>query len=196
MRSIVNGGAIWALAALAGCSAVNVFDKGPVVVDYHAGTTELSGYPKMSVGADNSFFDRAGSHESHKFGPFEVRQCNATKTACSLGLVILDAEMQILSVGDATAKLQIKIDYKVGAEWRRDVPGGVYVDKLTNPEIIHDQGSVSRVAEIAYGEVRHIELPYGLSYTVCVSAPGVDPMSFRLCAQQLNVKNPSSVPAF
>lgn len=196
MRLVVLGSAMIAMAALTGCSGWNVFDKGPVVVDYHVGTTESSGYPKMTVGTNDSFFERAGAQQRDTFGPYYVRQCNAQRTACSLGLVMLNSEIKILSVDDATAKLQITVDYKVGPEWRRDVAGGVLVDKLSNAEIIHDQGTVSRTAEIPYGEVRHVELPYGLSYTLCASGPGVTTLSTRPCANQLNMKNPSSVPVF
>ncbi|RBC02531.1 hypothetical protein C3E97_007135 [Pseudomonas sp. MWU12-2115] len=195
MRLVVIGGAMVALATLAGCAGLNLFDKGPVVVDYHAGTTEQSGFPRSASGTDDSFFNGAGSERRQTFGPYHVRQCNAERTSCSLGLVILNTNMQILSVGEATAKLQVKIDYKVGAESHRDV-AGVLERKLTNPEIVHDQGSVSRIAEIPYGEVRHVDLPYGLSYTLCVSAPGVKPENARPCANQLNVNSPASTPTF
>ena len=195
MRLVVMSGATIALAALTGCSGWNPFDKGPVVVDYHVGTTELSGYPKMTQGTSDSFYEGAGSQRRDTFGPYDVRQCNTQRTACSLGLVTLNSELKILSVGDATTKLQITVDYKVGPESRRDQAGGVFAAKLPNAEIIHDQGTVSRTAEIPYGEVRHVELPYGLSYTLCASAPGVTTQSARPCANQLNVKNPSSVPA-
>ncbi|MGF6167663.1 hypothetical protein M2426_001251 [Pseudomonas moraviensis] len=195
MRSVVISGAMIALAVLTGCSGWNTFDKGPVVVDYHVGTTELSGYPKMTEGTSDSFYEQAGSQRRDTFGPYNVRQCNTQRTACSLGLVTLNSELKILSVGDATTKLQITVDYKVSPEWRRDVAGGVFTAKLPNSEIIHGQGTVSRTAEITYGEVRHVELPYGLSYTLCASAPGVTTKSTRHCANQLNVKDPSSVPA-
>lgn len=119
-----------------------------------------------------------------------VRQCNTQRTVCSLGLVTLNSELKILSVGDATTKLQITVDYKVspeGVETWREVSSRPSSREF---EIIHDQGTVSRTAEIPYGEVRHVELPYGLSYTLCASAPGVTTKSTRPCANQLNVKDP------
>ncbi|WP_454863884.1 hypothetical protein [Pseudomonas hormoni] len=196
MRSIVGCSAVLALASVAGCTNWGSADKGPVVVDYYAGTTDLSGYPGMGTGAGNVLYGTAGAADGYRYQPLEVRQCNAQKSACALGIVNLVSQIQILSVGDTVAKLRVDLNYQVGAEGRGDWSGNTYVEKLSVPEIINDKGEVSRTAEIPYGEVRHIELPYGMSFTLCVSPPGVSNMSARPCAGQLKVKDPTDVAGF
>ncbi|MDN3218900.1 hypothetical protein [Pseudomonas nunensis] len=195
MRLIVIGSAVLAFATLAGCAGW-FGPQGPVVVDYYAGMTDLSGYPKMKVGEVDSLFDTSGVTKKHPFRPFNVRQCNTQRTECSLGIVGLTSHVQILSVGESSAKLKVSFDYKVGDEWRNTVAGGAFVEKLPDLEVILDQGEVSRTAEIPYGEVRHVELPYGLIFTLCASPPGVSNMDARPCASQLEVKDYSGAPAF
>ncbi|MBK5376190.1 hypothetical protein JFT81_16285 [Pseudomonas sp. TH43] len=196
MRSVVGCSVVLALATLAGCANWGGADKGPVVVDYYAGTTDLSGYPGMGIGAGNVLYGNAGAAEGYRYQPLEVRQCNAQKSACALGIVNLVSQIQILSVGDTVAKLRVDLNYQVGAEGRREWPENTYVEKLSVPEIINDKGTVSRTAEVPYGEVRHIELPYGVSLTLCVSPPGVSNMNTRPCAGQLKVKDTTGVPVF
>lgn len=196
MRSVVGFGAVLALAVLAGCASFGGASKGPVVVDYYAGTTDLSGYPGMGVGAGNALYDSVGGQVAFHYQPLEVRQCNAQMSACSLGIVNLTSRVEILSVDANSAKVRVDLDYQVGAEGRREWPGTKVVETVTVPEIINDQGSRSRTADIPYGEIRHVQLPHGVDFALCVSPPGVTNLDRRPCAAQLAVKNPTGATAF
>lgn len=196
MRSFVACSVVLAMATLTGCTNWGGADNGPVVVDYYAGTTDLSGYPGMGTGAGNVLYGIAGAADGYRYQPLEVRQCNAQKSACALGIVNLVSQIQILSVGDTVAKLRVDLSYQVGADGRRQWPGNTYIEKLSVPEIINDKGAVSRTAEVPYGEVRHIELPYGMNFTLCVSPPGVSNLDTRSCEGRLKVRDTTDVAVF
>lgn len=196
MQSTVGFGVALAFAALAGCATEKPFVQQPVVVDYYAGTTDLSGYPGMGIGAKNTLTGDAGASYDFRYQPLNVRRCNSEMTECSLGLLDLTSQVTILDVGPSTAKVQVVLGYQVGKEVRHEALGTSTV--LTLPpdvDIISDKGQVTRSAEIPYGAVRSIELPYGAALTLCVSPPGVSNMDPRPCAESLRVRDPSVVPA-
>lgn len=195
MRSVVGCGAMLALAMLAGCAGSG--HSNPVVVDFRAGSTDLSGYPGLGIGAGNVLSGPAGSRSPDQhYQPFEIRQCDAQMTACALGFVNLVSRVEILSVDSTSAKVRVDLDYQVGAEGNRKWDGSRFNDKLPVPEIINDQGTRSRTADIPYGEVRHIQLPYGVDFALCVSPPGVTNLDIRPCADKLAVRNPTGSTAF
>ncbi|MCP1645638.1 hypothetical protein J2T41_005284 [Pseudomonas citronellolis] len=195
MRSFVGVGGVLvlALATISGCASWGRGDEKLVVVDYYAGTTDLSGYPGMGVGAGNALTGSPGIAEKVLYQPLEVRRCNVEMTECSLGIVDLSSQVTILSVGSSTAKVQVDLNYKVGAEYRRESPGSSVVAKLSVPEVIHGQGTITRSADLPYGEIRNVELPYGVAFTLCVSPPGVSNIDIRPCASKLRVKDPSGL---
>lgn len=196
MRSTVGLGAVFAFAALAGCVTEKPLAQRPVVVDYYAGTTDLSGYPGMGLGASTTLTGNAGARNDFRYQPLNVRRCNSEMTECSLGLLDLTSQVTILEVGPSTAKVQVVLGYQVGKEVRHEALGTSTV--LTLPpdvNLISDKGQVTRSAEIPYGAVRSIELPYGAALTLCISPPGVSNMDPRPCAESLRVRDPSVFPA-
>lgn len=195
MRSVLGCGAMLALAMLAGCAGSG--HSNPVVVDYRAGSTDLSGYPGLGIGAGNVLFGPKGSRSVPQYyQPLDVRQCDAQMTACALGYVNLVSRVEILSVDSTSAKVRVDLNYQVGAEGNRKWDGTKLKQKLPVPEIINDQGTRSRTADIPYGEVRHIQLPYGVAFALCVSPPGVTNLDSRPCAEKLAVRIPTGTTAF
>ncbi|MCY1517777.1 hypothetical protein D9M68_524750 [compost metagenome] len=195
MRSTVNIGVAFALVALAGCSYGVRPDQLPVVVDYYAGATDLSGYSGMGIGAGNTLLGKAGSSDPLRYPALEVKRCNAEMTACALGLVDLTSQVTILEVDPSTAKVQVVLDYRVGKEVRHEWMGSRVISTLpSDVEVINDSGQVTRSAEIPYGVVRSVVLPYGVALTLCVSPPGTSNLDERPCSENLRVRDPSVVP--
>lgn len=196
MRSVVCGGAVFALAILGGCANFGGANSGAVVVDHYAGTTDLSGYPGMGVGMGSLLYGPAGARDAISYQPLDVRQCNKQMTACALGIMNLTSRIEIVSVGTDAAKVKVDLQYQIGSEGRRSWEGTEFVTKVNVPDIINDQGVISRIAEISYGEVRHIQLPYGVDFALCVSAPGVTTLDNRPCSSRLKVLDPTGAVAF
>lgn len=196
MRSVAGFTVGLGLAVLAGCAGWNASHRGPVVVDYRVNSEDISGRRKMNIVEGNSFFDVAGSTNSQTYPPVTIRQCNAQRTECSLGIVTLTSQIQILSVDEQSTKLRLDFVYKVGEEWRRETSSTKQVYSLPMPEVIKDEGRVTRSADIPYSETRRVELPYGLSLSLCVSAPGVTTMDQRPCTNQMVHADAKRSPAF
>lgn len=180
-----------ALAAVAGCSSQGSKNQESVVVDFYAGTTDKSGYPGMGIGAGNVFDGAVGVVAPFNYQPLPVRQCNAANTACALGLVDLASNVSVLSIGPRSATIKVDLSYRVSGASRREWPGKKIVEKVGVPEVINDQGTFSRSAEIPYGQVRKVDLPYGVAFTFCVSPPGTSNRDARPCASALSVRDTS-----
>lgn len=196
MRSVAAFTVVLGLAVMAGCAGWNGSHRGPVVVDYQVNSEDISGRPKVNIVEGNSFFDAAGSTNSQNYPPVTIRQCNAQRTECSLGIVTLTSQIQILSVDEQSTKLRLNFVYKVGEEWHRETSSTKQVHSLPMPEVIKDQGRVTRTVDIPYSETRRVELPYGLGLSLCVSAPGVTTMDQRPCTNQLAHADAKSSPTF
>lgn len=181
---------------LAGCAGWKGSHRGPVVVDYQINSEDVSGRLKVIIVEGNSFFDVAGATDNQTYPPVTIRQCNAQRTECSLGIVTLTSQIQTLSVNEQSTKLRLDFVYTVGEEWRRETSSTKQVHSLPMPEVIKDQGRVTRTADIPYSETRRIELPYGLSLSLCVSAPGVTTLYQRPCTNQMVHADMKSSPAF
>lgn len=193
MRFSVAVSVAVALAAVAGCSSLGTKNQQSVVVDFYAGTTDKSGYPGMGVGAGNVFDGPIGAVASFNYQPLPVRECNAANTACALGLVDLASNVSVLSIGPHSATIKVDLSYRVSGESRREWPGMKIVEKVSVPEVINDQGTFSRSAEIPYDQVRKVDLPYGVAFTFCVSPPGTSDRDVRPCASNLSVRDTSSL---
>ncbi|TWC44512.1 hypothetical protein FBY04_14619 [Pseudomonas sp. SJZ080] len=196
MRSVAGFTVVLSLAVLAGCAGWNGSHRGSVVVDYQVNSEDISGRPKVNIVEGNSFFDVAGATDSQTYPPVTIRQCNAQRTECSLGIVTLTSKIQIISIDEQSTKLRVDFVYKVGEEWRRETSSTKQVHSLPMPEVIKDQGRVTRTADIPYSETRRVELPYGLSLSLCVSAPGVTTMNQRPCTNQMVHADAKNSPAF
>lgn len=196
MRSVAGFTAVLSLAVLAGCAGWNGSHKEPVVVDYQVNSENISGRPKMNIVEGNSFFDVAGSTNSQTYPPVTIRQCNAQRTECSLGIVTLTSQIQILSVDKQSTKLRLDFVYRIGEGWRRETSSTKQMRSVPMPEVIKDEGRVTRTADIPYGETWQVELPYGLSLSLCVSEPGATTMNQRPCTNQMVHADAKSSPAF
>lgn len=196
MHSVLCSGALFALAILGGCTNMGRGDLAVVVVDHYAGTTDLSGYPGMGVGMGRSLYGPSGTHDGIIYQPLEIRQCNKQITACALGIMNLIGRIEIISVSDEAAKVKIDLSYQVGFEGRRSWAGTEISTTVNAQDLINDQGRFSRSAEISYGEVRHIQLPYGVNFALCVSAPGVTNLDYRPCSSELKVSDLTGTVAF
>jgi len=196
MRSAVGIGSALALAALVGCSLRGTGNEQPVVVDYHVGTTERSGYSfATGLGGGDFFFGNVDSQRKIISQPFDVRKCNAEMSACALGIVNLTTSVAIRSVSPDGVIVEVAAAYQVGSQGSRDGGSWQQNKHLKLPEIINDGGTVTRLSKIPYGEARKVELPYGVIFSLCVSPPGTSSMDVRPCASELQASNSSGLQA-
>lgn len=184
------------MAVLVGCSSGGQFEQRSVIVDYYAGATDLSGYPGMGMGGGDFLEGQAGASRDSTYPILDVKRCNAEMTACSLGLMDLSSRITVLEVGPSAAKVQVALAYRVGREVRREAYSTSTVQTLpSDVDVLFDEGQETRSAEIPYGVVRGIDMPYGVAFALCVSPPDTLTKTSRPCAENLRVSDPGVVPA-
>lgn len=197
MQHMVGVGIAIALAALSGCAGVKSSAQQAVVVDYFGGTTALSGPASAGLGMNDTLVGIADASQELRYQPLAVRHCNAEMTACATGILDLFSRITILDVGPTSAKIRVALTYKISKEVRREAFGHSLGQAVApGVDVLTGDGEINRVAEIPYGMVRGVEMPYGAVLTLCVSPPGTSNMAFRPCSRNLQVRDPSEVPAF
>ncbi|WP_223508805.1 MULTISPECIES: hypothetical protein [unclassified Pseudomonas] len=98
----------------------------------------------------------------------EVRECNQSNTACSLGFGVVDGTAEIISENETGATVAINLNYRVGRSYlfnenglprRREVPPDV--------QALQANQVIAKRIVVAYGEVVHLPLQYGVDVAVC-----------------------------
>jgi hypothetical protein len=98
----------------------------------------------------------------------ELRECNQSMTACALGIGVINGTAEIISTNAKSATLAINLKYVVGRRYAFDANGQRYSQQIP-PDVQALQASqvISRHIEVAYGEVVHLPLQYGVDVAVC-----------------------------
>jgi hypothetical protein len=98
----------------------------------------------------------------------ELRECNESRTACALGIGVIKGTAKIISTSASSATLAISLSYQVGRSYSYNANGQQYSQQIP-PDVQALQASqvISRHIEVAYGEVQHIPLQYGVDVAVC-----------------------------
>ncbi len=137
----------------------------------------LSPYPPMALICSVSMHTVSGALGCPRvFGrttqlsypPMDLRSCNQSKTDCSLGLGVVDGTAKVISSSAAGAKVAINLNYKVGRSHSINANG--YQSKQEIPsdvKALHANQIISKTIDVAYGEVLHMSLAYGVDVAVC-----------------------------
>jgi capsular polysaccharide biosynthesis protein len=98
----------------------------------------------------------------------EVRACNQSRTACSLGFGVVDGSAEIISSSPTAATVAIDLNYQVGRSYSHIVNGQEFRQEVpADIQALQGSQQISKRIEVAYGEVAHIQLPYGVDVAVC-----------------------------
>jgi len=97
-----------------------------------------------------------------------LRECNQSQTACALGIGVVNGAAQVISSSTTGATISLDITYKVGRSYSLNANGHTYKQEIP-PDVQALQGHevISKTIEVAYGEVVHLPLPYGVDVAVC-----------------------------
>lgn len=155
-----------AVVMVAGCAGETTTPRDSTVVTVSAYGPDISGQHEHGVGGrlDVRETDEA---KTLAFPPMELRECNQSMTACALGIGVINGTAEIISTNANSATLAINLKYQVGRRYAFDANGQQYRQQIP-PDVQALQASqvISRHIEVAYGEVQHIPLQYGVDVAV------------------------------
>lgn len=97
-----------------------------------------------------------------------LRVCNQSKTACALGIRSVEGTAQIVSSTATGVTVSLNLNYQVGRSYSFDGKSHQFKQEIP-PDIQALQGHevISKSINVAYGEVVHLPLPYGVVVAVC-----------------------------
>lgn len=160
--------ALFAFAVVAGCAGGKSVPRDAAVVTISTYGPDLFGHNKHGEGGDWDVRGGTGRATPLGYPPMDVRECNQSKTACSLGIGVVDGTAEVISENDTGATVEINLNYRVarsysfnvnGRQNKREVPPGV--------QALQANQVIAKKIEVAYGEVVHLKLPYGVDVAVC-----------------------------
>lgn len=113
-----------------------------------------------------------------RIAPVQIRECNADKTACVLGVPKVVAVVTFVEFGRDDAQAMLEIDWKVERDQTittTDDENGSF--QATGRSVsdgvpsISDSGHISKRVKLKYDSVGTLRLPHGLEFSICVGAP-------------------------
>ncbi|SBW84040.1 hypothetical protein PVE_R2G0010 [Pseudomonas veronii 1YdBTEX2] len=168
MHAVVRCASLLAVAVVAGCAGGKSVEKESAVVTVSAYGPDLFGQHSRGAGGSWDVRETTRGATPLSFPAMEVRACNQSRTACSLGFGVVDGSAEIISSSPTAATVAIDLNYQVGRsyshilngqEFRQEVPADI--------QALQGSQQISKRIEVAYGEVAHIQLPYGVDVAVC-----------------------------
>jgi hypothetical protein len=171
MRAVLGGiAAILAISALSGCTSNTANSTNQVLIATSAVAPDLGVLQRRGVGSTNRFVEQVGQGQFQVYPPMELRHC-ASESDCSYGIAKLTAAVKLEAVDGQGATVNVDLNYQVGRSQ-------TYQDNVTTLSINTDAGlktlsaqqALNKTVKLAFGEVRHVQLPFGVDFAVCVSA--------------------------
>ncbi|KRP87435.1 hypothetical protein TX25_26100 [Pseudomonas lactis] len=108
------------------------------------------------------------------FPAMEVRACNQSRTACSLGFGVVDGSAEIISSSPTAATVAINLNYQVGRTYTHVVNGQEIKQEVpADIQALQVSQQVTKRIEVAFGDVAHIQLPYGVDVAVCAQKQNI-----------------------
>ncbi|RMM97263.1 hypothetical protein, partial [Pseudomonas savastanoi] len=160
--------AVLAYVVIAGCAGEKSVPRDSAVVTISAYGPDLFGQHAHGVGGRLDVLESSEGTTQLSYPPMDLRSCNQSKTDCSLGLGVVDGTAKVISSSAAGAKVAINLNYKVGRSYSINAYG--YQSKQEIPsdvKALHANQIISKTIDVAYGEVLHMSLAYGVDVTVC-----------------------------
>ena len=195
MHVVVRCASMLAFAVVAGCAGGNAILNEKAMVTVSAIAPDEFGLPRKGNGGRLSFLGVPQESQPQIFPPMSLRVCNQTRTECALGKALIKGNVKFVSLSAKSATVTINLDYQVG----RSQTVGDDTTKTTSSipsdvQTLRANQVFSKTVELAYGEVRHVQLPFGVDVAVCAAMPNAgeflpDP---RVCQGLDKMPDPSS----
>ena len=159
--------ALFAFAVVAGCAGGTTTPRDTTVVTVSAYGPDMSGQHEHGVGGRLDIRE-SGEATTLSYPPMELRSCNQSRTACSLGIGVIDGTAEIISASATSATVAINLNYQVGRSYSFNANGKQFKQEVP-PDVQALQANqvITKKIEVAYGEVVHLPLPYGVDVAVC-----------------------------
>jgi hypothetical protein len=113
-----------------------------------------------------------------RIAPVQIRECNADKTACVLGVPKVAAVVTLVEFGRDDAQAMLEIDWSVEpSQTITNTDDDNVSSQTTRLSVsdgvpsISDNGHISKRVKLKYDSVGTLRLPHGLEFSICVGAP-------------------------
>lgn len=172
MHVVVRCASMLAFAVVAGCAGGNAIPNEKAMVTVSATAPDEFGLPRKGNGGRLSFLGVSQESQPQVFPPMSLRVCNQTRTECALGKALIKGNVKFVSLSAKSATVTINLDYQVGRS--QTVGDDTMQTKSSIPsdvQTLRANQVFSKTVELAYGEVRHVQLPFGVDVAVCASMP-------------------------
>lgn len=168
MHAVVRCASLLAFVVVAGCAGGKSIEKESAVVTVSAYGPDLFGQQSRGTGGSWDVRETSRGATPLSFPAMEVRACNQSRTACSLGFGVVDGSAEIISSSPTAATVAINLNYQVGRSYSHIVNGQEIKQEVpADIQALQGNQQISKRIEVAYGEVAHIQLPYGVDVAIC-----------------------------
>lgn len=160
--------ALCAFAAVAGCAGEKSVPKDLAVVTVSAYGPDLFGQHAHGVGGSLDVRESSVGATNLSYPPMDVRACNQSNTTCSLGIGVVDGTAEIISSSATGATVAIDLNYQVGRNYSFNANGQqLKLEVPSDVQALRASQVISKRIEVAYGEVVHLPLLFGVDVAVC-----------------------------
>lgn len=160
--------AISAFAVIAGCAGGKSVQRDSAVVTVSAYGPDPFGQHAHGVGARLDVRESSEGVTKLSYPPMDLRACNQSNTVCSTGIGVVDGTAEIISSSATSATVAIDLNYQVGRSYSFNANGQQFKQEVP-PDVQALQANqvISKKIEVAYGEIVHLPLPFGVDIAVC-----------------------------
>lgn len=169
MQVALGGTAILAIAALSGCMSPLANTPRRVLIATSAVAPDLGGLQHRGLGSTNRFVEQVGQGQFQVHPPMDLRYCTS-ENDCAYGIAKLTAAVKVEAADDQEATVNVDLNYQVGrSQTYQDYVTTLNVSIAPELKTLSAQQSLNKTVRLAYGEVRHVQLPFGVDFAICVS---------------------------
>ncbi|WP_238547548.1 MULTISPECIES: hypothetical protein [Pseudomonas] len=174
MHAVVRCASLLAFVVVAGCAGGKSIEKESAVVTVSAYGPDLFGQQSRGTGGSWDVRETSRGATPLSFPAMEVRACNQSRTACSLGFGVVDGSAEIISSSPTAATVAINLNYQVGRTYTHVVNGQEIKQEVpADIQALQVSQQVTKRIEVAFGDVAHIQLPYGVDVAVCAQKQNI-----------------------
>lgn len=167
MQKVFRFAALFVFAIVAGCAGGTTAPSDSAFVTVSAYGPDMSGQHEHGVGGRLDVLE-SGAATTLSYPPMELRACNQSMTACSLGIGVINGTAEITSSSATGATVAINLNYQVGRSYSFNANGQQFKTEIpTDVQALQANQVITKKLEVAYGEVVHLALPYGVDVAVC-----------------------------
>lgn len=167
MKKDLRFAALLSVAIVAGCAGGTTTPRDSAVFTVSAYGPDMSGQHKHGTGARLNVRETGGA-TSLSYPPMDLRECNHSMTACALGIGVIAGTAEVISTSATSATLAIHLNYQVGRSYSVIVNGQQFNQQIPlDVQALQTSQVISKHIEVAYGEVVHLPLQFGVDVAVC-----------------------------